>query len=134
MGRPVDMELREAWRERFARQAASGMTVAEFCREEDVSQASYYGWRKRLAREAGPMRRRGGGPSGSANQWGRRAETEVRFVQLPLASLPQPAAVEVTLVDGTVIRVPGEGRELLERVLRMVLCHVPRGSREASHD
>ena len=134
MGRPVDMELREVWRERFARQAASGASVAEFCREEEVSEASYYGWRKRLAREVGAKRRGRSDARGSTDPRMRREEPEVHFIQLPLSTLPRPAAVEITLTNGALIRVPCDGGELLERVLRMVFCHEPHGSEEVRHD
>ena len=36
------------WRERLARQAASGKTAAEFCREEGVGKSTLSYWRKRL--------------------------------------------------------------------------------------
>lgn len=37
-----------AWRDRFARHAASGQTVDAFCRSEAVSAWSFYQWRKLL--------------------------------------------------------------------------------------
>jgi transposase-like protein len=36
------------WRERLARQAASGKTIAAFCREEGVGKSTMSYWRKRL--------------------------------------------------------------------------------------
>ncbi|MDH5625346.1 MAG: helix-turn-helix domain-containing protein [Nitrospira sp.] len=36
------------WRERVARQAASGKTIAVFCREEGIGQSTLSYWRKRL--------------------------------------------------------------------------------------
>lgn len=36
------------WRERVARQAASGKTIAVFCREEGVGQSTLSYWRRRL--------------------------------------------------------------------------------------
>lgn len=42
-------EQRESqWRDRMQRYAASGQSVAEFCRRESVSDASFYLWRARL--------------------------------------------------------------------------------------
>ena len=39
---------REAlWRERVRRQAASGQSIAEFCRGEGITAASFYMWRSR---------------------------------------------------------------------------------------
>lgn len=46
---------REAqWRDCIARQKASGQTVAVFCREESISQATFYLWRKRLGVQSKP--------------------------------------------------------------------------------
>lgn len=39
------------WRERLARWQRFGGSVGEFCRREQVSQASFFQWRKRLAGE-----------------------------------------------------------------------------------
>ena len=36
------------WRQRLARQAASGKTIAVFCREEDVGKSTLSYWRRRL--------------------------------------------------------------------------------------
>ena len=43
------------WRERIAAQERSGLTVARFCREHELTEQSFYLWRKRL-REPQPMR------------------------------------------------------------------------------
>lgn len=36
------------WRDILQRQAASGMSVAEFCRQESLSGPSFYSWRRKL--------------------------------------------------------------------------------------
>ena len=36
------------WRERVARQAASGKTIAVFCREEGIGKSTLSNWRRRL--------------------------------------------------------------------------------------
>ena len=46
------------WRELFSRQAASGVTVAEFCRGEGINAGLFRRWRSLLARS----RQRRGGP------------------------------------------------------------------------
>lgn len=38
----------QQWRERIARQASSGMSVAAFCRQEGMSVPTFYEWRRRL--------------------------------------------------------------------------------------
>lgn len=42
------------WVERLERFLAAHVTVTEFCRQEAVSVASFYAWRKRLAPARGP--------------------------------------------------------------------------------
>ncbi len=44
---------RGQWQALLARATRSGLSVAEFCRREGVSTASFYTWRKRLG-AAGP--------------------------------------------------------------------------------
>jgi len=41
----------DQWRERFAEQERSGMTVKEFCQERGLTQYSFYAWRKRLRKQ-----------------------------------------------------------------------------------
>ena len=36
------------WRDRLARQAVSGQTIAGFCRSEAVTEGTFYAWRARL--------------------------------------------------------------------------------------
>lgn len=49
MARPKDLSLEHTWRLRLRRQAACGLSIAAFCRREEVSSASFYTWRRRLA-------------------------------------------------------------------------------------
>ena len=52
----VGMAAREdSWRARIAEQEQSGISVGRFCRERRLTEASFYGWRKRL-RKAEPVR------------------------------------------------------------------------------
>lgn len=46
---------RDYWRERIAAQERSGLTVGRFCKEQGLTEQSFYLWRKRL-REQLPMR------------------------------------------------------------------------------
>lgn len=50
MGRQRSEERERHWRVLIARQEASKLSVAAFCREEDVSPYSFYSWRRRLKR------------------------------------------------------------------------------------
>src|SRR2546429_7913117 len=52
--RPARPKANE-WGERIAAQQRSGMSVKQFCREQGLTEYSFYAWRKRL-REQGPVR------------------------------------------------------------------------------
>ena len=49
MARPKDLGIEHIWGLRLRRQAASGLSIPEFCEREGVSAASFYAWRRRLA-------------------------------------------------------------------------------------
>jgi hypothetical protein len=52
MAKRFDGVKRKEWRKRLGKYDGSGLTVAEFCRREHVSEASFYYWAKRI-RQAG---------------------------------------------------------------------------------
>ncbi len=45
----------DEWAERIAAQQRSGMSVKQFCKEQELTEYSFYAWRKRL-QESGPVR------------------------------------------------------------------------------
>ena len=45
----------DEWAERIAAQQRSGMSVKQFCKEQGLTEYSFYAWRKRL-QETGPVR------------------------------------------------------------------------------
>jgi transposase len=45
----------DEWAERIAVQQRSGMSVKQFCKEQGLTEYSFYAWRKRL-QENGPVR------------------------------------------------------------------------------
>ena len=45
----------EQWAERIAAQQRSGVSVKQFCKEQGLTEYSFYAWRKRL-RQTGPVR------------------------------------------------------------------------------
>lgn len=48
MAKTSSADRRRFWQELFAKREALGLTVAQVCQEADVSQATFYAWRKRL--------------------------------------------------------------------------------------
>jgi transposase len=52
--KPANLKADE-WAERIAAQQRSGMSVKQFCKEQGLTEYSFYAWRKRL-QERGPVR------------------------------------------------------------------------------
>jgi transposase-like protein len=53
--KPAKPKAKE-WAERVAAQRRSGMSVKQFCKEQGLTECSFYAWRKRLRNESGPVR------------------------------------------------------------------------------
>jgi hypothetical protein len=75
----TNTERAQQWRERITRHAASGLSVAAFCEQEDVSTPTFYWWRSRLTKQ-------GTGVGGSAT-------SPAPFVDL--GAMPVTTAVDV---------------------------------------
>jgi hypothetical protein len=69
------------WRERIGRWKQSKLTVTEFCRREQVSQPSFFQWRKRLRDESA------------------KAHEPPRFVELRPAAWPAMPSVQITFAQ-----------------------------------
>lgn len=137
MTRKVNQALWDQWRRRIERQRGSGLSIAEFCRRENVSQASFHTWKRKLRnpRSAPPSSQE---TSTQRTSHGRRAVISRRptarsapaspaaptassnFLQLPVLGTRSSPWVELTLVDGTIIRVPQQNLAALQEVLRVL--------------
>jgi transposase len=86
------------WRRLLQQWRRSGLTIREFCADHEVSEPSFYAWRRTLAQ----LDERS---AGSARPVPSDAKPPV-FV--PLRVVPEPAgmALEVVLGPGRLIRVP----------------------------
>lgn len=103
MGRKRNGQAEAEWRKRLAKFRRSGLTVAEFCRREGISQPSFYHWRRRLEDGKGIAKsRRANRPAGPAT---------VEF--LPLHMTSAAAVAEVEFPNGVRVRVPAESIEAL---------------------
>ena len=123
MARKVNQELREKWRQRIERQRCSGLTVAEFSRQEGVSTASFYRWQQEVsAVPAAPVKGTADHrPTKTTAPTARTASPvrmDARFVQLPLASTSSNPWIELMLTDGTLIRLPQQNLAALQAVLQ----------------
>lgn len=137
MTRKVNQSLWDQWRRRIERQRSSGLSIAEFCRREDLSQASFHAWKRKLrdSRSASPTsqetptqrashgRRSGESrrPAGQSSPPRPAASTgSASFLQLPVPGTRSSPWIELSLVDGTVIRVPQQNVAALQTVLRVL--------------
>ena len=137
MARPVNQVLWHQWRRRIERQRGSGLSIAEFCRREEVSPHAFHCWNRKLRRPTSarhglgatagtprgrgrrpiitPGRRRGGSPARPAG-----AARRPDFLQLPVAAVRPSPWIELALADGTVIRLPQQNLAALVTVLRVL--------------
>lgn len=47
-----DTEKHQFWQEAIAMQQSSGLNIRQFCRQEGLKEALFYGWRKKLSNPA----------------------------------------------------------------------------------
>lgn len=137
MARPVKQVLWDQWRRRIETQRASGRSIAEFCRTEDISPHAFYAWRRKV-RDATPDRKRsrnGVAASQSRRRSGvvaaRRSRRDAtarhapstrpaEFLQLPVRAAQPSPWIELTLADGTIVRIPQQNLAALVTVLRVL--------------
>ena len=137
MARKVNQVLWDQWRQRMKSQLASGLSIAAFCRREGVSQAVFHAWKRRLrdatpdgrsSRDAAkPRRSRVQGAAGARR---RRTQNQsaspvtptrsADFLQLPVRGVRSSPWIELTLVDGTLVRVPQENLTAFTTLLRVL--------------
>lgn len=111
MGRPAcGLEDYQNWQERIESQQESGLSVDEFCRQEEVSPSTFYRWVNQL---------RDGIPqsllvAGKARQ--QIAVGEAKFLPISTQALP----IEIEFPNGLMVRLPLDvGRPLLLEVIRI---------------
>ncbi len=108
--RSAALEL--AWRERIARQASSGLSAREFCRNENLKESSFYAWRRELARREEQCQSSVGKPTTD-----RRQRDASPFLPIALSAVA-PAPIEITLAENVSVRVShGCEASLLNMVL-----------------
>jgi len=136
MARKLNQALWDEWRRRLERQRESGLSIAAFCRREGVSQVSFHAWKRKLRRSASARStreaatiRRSPTQRGTVTHRPRRqplatgsatATRSANFLQLPVLGARSSPWIELTLVDGTIVRVPQQNLAALHTVLRVL--------------
>lgn len=111
-----DQSKADYWQQMIRRQAGSGLSVRAWCGRHDVSEASFYWWRRRLARTNRP-----------AKKSNRRDAAMPRFVPVRVAADltgaadRQPGCIEIILSGTQRLRVLGAvNRQALADVLAVL--------------
>lgn len=137
MPRQVNQVLRDQWRQRIKRQRESGLSIAEFCRRDNISAHGFYVWRRNLR---GASRRRREPHADARLQHSRRRSAVVTsrrplrnalvgpaaalcptdFLQLPVAAAPTMPWIELAMADGTILRLPQQNLAALITALRVL--------------
>ena len=117
MGRPpCGLEDYQNWQERIEDYRASGLSVAEFCQQEEISKSTFHRWVNQL---------RDGIPQSILEAGQARKEIasgEAKF--LPIAIKASP--IEIEFPNSMVVRLPLDvGRPLLLEVIRVAAALRP---------
>lgn len=107
MGRKQSKSEAElVWRERLARFDNSNLTVKQFCRQERVSDPSFYQWRKRLKKSQSVTKAAGQSPP--------RSKVVKPFVPVNVSG---STLAEVEFPNGMRVRVPATNAEALRTAI-----------------
>ena len=137
MTRKVNQVLWGQWRQRLERQRGSGLSITDFCLKEGVSTVTFHTWKRKLRTDAvaqrsatetapgprpakrsvavPPPRR----PHPARADAGTRPRT-ASFLQLPIVGARGEPCVELTLVDGTLVRIPPQNLAALQMVFTIL--------------
>jgi hypothetical protein len=121
-------EKQEYWRSVLRRQERSGLSVRQFCTDHQLSQASFYGWKRKIAnrdRRAGVRSERKGRKRSKPGTATKPDENTAVFIPVRLDA-EAVGVLEVVHPRGHVVRVPAV---FDENSLRQVL-HVLDGQGE----
>ena len=87
-----DLAKERRWRETLTRQAASGLSVRAFCRQEKLAESAFYAWRRIVAERD------------AAAKPARQASAFVPLSVIEPAS--RETAIEIALAGGRTLRLP----------------------------
>jgi transposase-like protein len=136
MPRQANEVLRDQWRQRITRQRESGLSIAEFCRRENISSHGFYVWRRNLRQgslgrepraDARVQRSRRRSAVVTSRRPLRRAlvgpaapPCPTDFLQLPVAAAATTPWIELAMADGTILRLPQQNLAALIIALRVL--------------
>lgn len=137
MAREVNQVLWAQWRQRMERQRASGLSIVAFCRREGVSKVTFHVWKRKIdsllsarpsfretatvrppKKQRATVRNRRGWQNPPARSM--LTTRSADFLQLPVPSVRSSPWIEVTLVDGTLVRIPQENLTAFATLLKLL--------------
>lgn len=102
------------WRSVLQRYAESHVSIRQFCRQEHISQASFYAWRRRLAPIVADVSESQSPPSN-------RVPSAKRHAFIPLQLVDTVSSMELIHPHGCRIRFTGEvDAQALQRILEVL--------------
>jgi Transposase len=137
-----DLSKERFWRRVVQQQSAGRLSVREVCEQRGLAESAFYAWRREIRRRdqlevqdtANAQRRQStvmaGASAHSAGPSRKRGRpAQPRFLPVSVANVAPPAAVEIRLPSGIVLRI-GHDCDLL--ALRAVLGAVLDGQAEVT--
>ncbi len=101
-------EKRAYWRSVLERQQKSGLSVRQFCREHQVSEASFHSWKRKIAgcdRDVDTSSEDGGQKRPALNRLTKQTEDAAVFIPVRVSASAN-SLLELVHPRGHVLRVP----------------------------
>jgi hypothetical protein len=122
-----DPQREALWRQRLADQAASGMSITQWCRRSGASASLFHYWKRALAKRDGRRLKPPRCPAAARNEVQTQETAFARVVMASPTPKAQPAAsaadlaIEIVLSGSRVVRVgAGFDAQALARVLAVL--------------
>jgi hypothetical protein len=116
MGRALSKSVWESRRRLLEQQSHSGLSVAAFCRRQKISLATFYAWKRRFEAPMTVAKQESLRPEKTGVRTPKSASPLPSFAQLPVPMNRGGSCVEISLSDGTIVRVPAHHLEAVQLV------------------
>ena len=116
-------EKRAYWRDVLERQRESGLSVRQFCREHQISEASFHSWKRKIAghdRDGAASSEDGDQKHPAKKQVAKQTENTAVFIPVRVSAAAS-SVLEIVHPRGHVLRVPAVFDEgSLRQVLKVL--------------
>ena len=113
------------WQARLDAQAQSGLTIAEFCKQQKYSASAFYQWRRKLQDIAdGTDGHTSVKSLANATNASSFIELVPRHSTTPSGPTPSHAMIEIHLRSGSLIRLPSSNTELLQAAIESLRAEI----------